>query len=363
MLDISKKKAPGFMARRIHDVFPNHALDFWIHKFNSRLSTHRALARIVERQVSANKSITLTLKPNKNVQLPQAGQHLTVTAEVNGIATTRSYSTRRAQTRPGFIQITIKQVDGGKLSTWLCQQAVVGDVVELGAPFGDFKWPANQPVLMLAAGSGITPMISLLREYAPVVQQPIQLHYWVKQRSEACFIDEFLALQQHNPHFTFVLHLTQQEACQPYEQVGRIQPSTFGAMANLTNYHVLACGSAEFVQAAQQLLKPQVADWQAEAFSPPVFHHSDDIAATVEITLAKQQRTLMVSTDQSLLSALEEQGIAHPSGCRMGICNTCACKKTSGSTQHMLSGDQQFEEEPALKLCVSAARSNLVLDI
>jgi hypothetical protein len=47
----------------------------------------------------------------------------------------------------------------------------------------------------------------------------------------------------------------------------------------------------------------------------------------------------------------------------MGICNTCACKKASGSTQNILSGEQQVEEESALKLCVSAARSNLVLDI
>ncbi|RYZ78035.1 MAG: iron-sulfur cluster-binding domain-containing protein, partial [Moraxellaceae bacterium] len=243
-------------------------------------------------------------------------------------------------------------------------------------------------MLLLAAGSGITPMISLLRQHVyplslrgssvikPLLNQQlpstqsVQLHYWVSQREEACFIDELLALQQHQPNFSLHLYLTQSAAQQAYEQNGRIQVSHFAQQQQLANTQVLACGSAGFVASAQQILQAQVKSFQAEAFSLPLIAPSSiapsssspsSIQAdaldskTVQISLQRQQRQITVPVGQSILSALEAQGIAHPSGCRMGLCNTCACAKLSGSTQHLISGEQQHDENPALRLCVSMA--------
>lgn len=370
------------LGRFAKSVMDQDAVNFWTGKLNPLWSLNQPMARIVAREEVASNSVTLILKPNRYVVLPQAGQHLSVAAEVEGVRIARSYSSSAVLDQPGLLAITVKQVEGGRLSNWLCLQACEGDVLHLGQPFGDFQWPASpQPVLLLAAGSGITPMISLLRQYAQHAvmgiplpsKQAVQLHYWVRSRAEACFVEELQALTSIQPNFTFHLYLTQQDltsaqASQPYVQHGRIQASHFVQQEDLNNSHVLACGSAGFVSTAQQILQAQVASFQAEAFSLPIT--PADIAntepasnATVQITLQKQQRILTVPSDQTILEALEAQGIQHPNGCRMGLCNTCACHKMSGTTQHVISVEHQHEPTPALRVCVSRARSDLVLDI
>lgn len=361
-------------------VMDRAVLNFWAGKLNPLWSLDQPMARIVAREAAASNSVTLILQPNRHVQMPKAGQHIGVASTIDGVRVARSYSTSQVADQPGLLAITVKQVDGGRLSNWLCLQARAGDVLYLGQPFGEFQWPVQpQPVVLLAAGSGITPMISLLRQYVrPAVagvslpskqvskqpsKQSVQLHYWVRSRDEACFIDELRALARSQPNFCLQLYLTQQAASQPYEQQGRIQASQFAQQQDLINSHVLACGPAGFVATAQQILQPQVASFQAEAFSPPQLSADAANQETVQITLQQQQRVLTVAAGQSILAALEKEGISHPSGCRMGLCNTCACSKISGSTEHLLSGEQQHEATPALRVCVSRARSNLVLDI
>ena len=83
----------------------------------------------------------------------------------------------------------------------------------------------------------------------------------------------------------------------------------------------------------------------------------------MQVTLAASGRTLTVPRGQSLLTALEAQGIKPASGCRMGICNTCACGKVSGATRHLHTGESASEPVSALRLCVNAATSDLVLDL
>ncbi|XID75002.1 ferredoxin reductase [Alkanindiges sp. WGS2144] len=348
-----------------HTLNPD-MLNFWLGKLNPLWSVNQAQARIVEKKPAARDMITLLLKPNRQLKYPKAGQHIIVTAQIDGRFVSRSYSTSAVAEHNDLLAITVKQVSGGRLSTWLCQSAKAGDVLQLGQPFGDFYWPTDeQPVLLLAAGSGITPMISLLRQYAaqPLPsKQAVQLHYWVSQREQACFVDELLALQKQQPNFSFHLYLTQQTPCQPYEQVGRIEAGQFSEQEDLASSHVLACGPAGFVQAAQQVLQTRVHSFMAEAFSPPVLAAADT-NAMVQITLQKQQRVIEVPVGQPILAALEAQGINPPSGCRMGICNTCACGKVSGSTRHMVSGDEQHDTDPALRICISSARSDLILDL
>jgi ferredoxin-NADP reductase len=346
----------------IQQTLDPKVLNFWMSKVNRVWSVNKAQAKIIAKKQSAQGSVTLILAPNSRVVFPQAGQHVTVTAEVNGTRISRSYSPSVLTDQPNALAITVKQVAGGKLSTWLCQQAKVGDVVELGQAFGDFAWPqAPQEVVLIAAGSGITPMISFLRQQGSL-QQPVQLHYWVSKREQACFVDELIELQQQQANFSFHLYLTQQQPCQPYEQQGRIHADQFNHLTHLDQCHVLACGPAGFVAAAQQILHAQVASWQAEAFSPPVLH-TELSNEVVNITLQKQQRVISVPVGQSILTALEAEGIAHPSGCRMGLCNSCACPKLSGTTQNLISNSTQQEGDSALRVCISSARTDLVLDI
>ena len=83
----------------------------------------------------------------------------------------------------------------------------------------------------------------------------------------------------------------------------------------------------------------------------------------VEVHLTRSGRRLQVARGQSLLVALEEAGLKPESGCRMGICNTCACGKATGATRHLPSGALAQEPTQALKLCINSAVTDLELDL
>ena len=322
------------------------------------------MARIVERRAESADAVTLVLRPNRHWHGCRPGQHLNVSAEIDGSRVTRSYSPTGLPGRDRRVAITVKAVEGGKLSRYLCEQARVGDVLDLGPAFGEMQLDeqAAAPRLFLAAGSGITPLIALTRALAARgMPAPLQLLYWARKREQLCFVDELRGYAAAYPQFQVRFQLTGEAALAADEGQGRLDAAQLAGLADLDQREVYACGPGGFVDQARALLAPQARAFQAEAFSPPP--RTLDTEGTVEITLAASARSFTVARGQSLLTALESQGLKLASGCRMGICNTCACGKRSGSTLHLHTGDAQHEPVSALRLCVNSATSDLVLDL
>lgn len=349
----------------LQSVINPEVVDFWLQHVHPTWSIQRGLATIVGREQINHDTITLILRPNRHVPMFQAGQHLNLTVHINGVRITRSYSPSRHPAHPQDIAITVKRIEGGAVSTWLHTQAKLGDVVELDGLFGQMTLPAaDQPLLLLAAGSGITPMISLLRESYRISKTrpaPTTLLYWVRSPADIGFLAELQQYAAQDHQFTFHIFFTRSSAQQRYEGEGRIDQTQLDqAVADRSRYTAYVCGGAGFVQTAQHLLQGQVQQLLTEAFSLPVI---DESSGTVQITLSKQQRTLTIAKNQAILPALEAQGIRPAYGCRMGICNTCVCPKSQGSTTNLLDGSSQHEATQALKICVSSARSDLTLDL
>ncbi len=341
--------------------------DFWAGKIHPLWSWNRVLARIVERRPEAADAVTLVLQPNRRFGGFQPGQHLNLSAEVNGRRVTRSYSLTGLPRPDGRISLTVKQVPGGVLSSHLCRHARVGDVVELGPAFGELAVPAArrpQPQLFLAAGSGITPLMGLTRALAAEgFPGELTLLYWVRTRAECCFVRELRALASSSSgRFRVRFMLTREEASRPDEGEGRLSANGLSTLVpHLAQVHVSACGPAGFVSTAQALAGSAARSFQAESFTPPSF--GSDAAGTVQVHLARSGRMLDVPSGVSLLAALEAQGLQPDYGCRMGICNTCACGKSAGITQDMATGDTSAEPVSALRLCISRATTDVTLDL
>jgi Flavodoxin reductases (ferredoxin-NADPH reductases) family 1 len=140
--------------------------------------------------------VSLTIQVNRLFKIGEAGQHHPVFARVNGIRYERTYSLTQLDDQ--HVLLSVKKVNTGIVSTWLVEQAQVGDILEFGQPFGDMTLVSNStPLLLLAAGSGITPMLSLLKAMSKtkqIAEQPIQLMYWVKYHDDAAFKLRFEAL-------------------------------------------------------------------------------------------------------------------------------------------------------------------------
>ena len=341
--------------------------DFWAGRLRPGLSWERPLARVVARHEEARDAVTLELQPNRHFHGFRPGQHINVTAEVDGSRVTRSYSLTGIPATGGRIGITVRRVGGGRLSNQLCDHCQPGDVLEIGQAFGELALPATgEPLLFLAAGSGITPLMSLTRAMAadgmPV---PLTLIYWAGTRAELCFARELQALAAREPAFTLHLVLTR-EAVRPIgAESGRISAGQLQALVpDLARRHVVGCGPAGFIASARELAGGTAASFQAEAFTPPAPLATDDAAVRdVRVTLQASGRTLTVSTGDSLLEALEAQGLRPAHGCRMGICNSCACAKLDGVSQDLHSGEQNADPVSALRLCVSRARGDITLDL
>ncbi|TDU32315.1 ferredoxin-NADP reductase [Panacagrimonas perspica] len=353
------------LRRYLQPLVSPPVFDFWASRFSPAASWDRVLAKVVARRVESRDAVTLELRANRHFKGLRPGQHVNVTAEVGGARLTRSYSPSLLSADGRRLSITVRQVDGGKLSTQLCQNAQVGDVVELGAAFGDMTWTDTAPGsrLLLAAGSGITPMISLIRSAVTTgTALDVDLVYWARRRDELCFVDELRDLATRMPGLRCHFVLTRETELRDGEHAGRPnQELLLRLVPDLAHRQVFACGPDGFVETVRELLATRVAQFHSESFTPRTVLAA--ATGTVRVELTRSRRTFEIPAGMPLLAALESQGLRPAYGCRMGLCNTCACGKSAGSTQNVVDGSTDAEPTSALRICVNRAASDLILDL
>lgn len=358
-----RSRAPlSQLLRTARELVDPAVFDFWATRFNPLWTWQRPLARLRERRQASADAVTLVLQTNRHFAGLRPGQHVNLGVEVEGARLTRSYSP--SAVAGDRIEITVREVDGGRVSGYLCRDARVGEVFDLGAAFGNMTLPAavQGRWLFLAAGSGITPLMAMLRQLdAAGMPVELDLLYWARTRADLCFADELQALASRHAGFTLHLALTREDdhrgAFAP-----RIGETDLAALVpHLDQRQVFACGPHGFVEAARQVLQGRVARFDAEAFTPPQAQPGE--TGTVEVLLSRSGRTLTVPRDRPLLQALEEQGLRPASGCRMGICNTCACTKREGITRDTRTNARSAEPDATVRICISAASSDLTLDL
>lgn len=342
-------------------IYDSHALNFWLKKINPLWSANREmLGQIVDKQQIADNMIGLTIRCNGHMQFGQAGQHHPVIIEINGRRYERTYSLTHLDAQ--HVQLNVKKVAHGMVSQWLCETAQAGDIIEFGQPFGEVQLRqfATKDLILLAAGSGITPIYSLLHQLdqtGEIKNFHIQVLYWAKQPHDFAFKTTLETWQQHYPenlHIDFFC--TQSSSNHPRLNVDYLQH-----LGDLSNKSVFACGTSGFVNTAAELFV-NAKQFQGEAFSLSALNSETD-TATVNVTLSKSNKTINIAKGQPILLALEQANIKPMHGCRMGICNKCSCKKVSGATKNL--NDQSEHQEPnyMLRICVNSAQSDLILDI
>ncbi|RRS04254.1 ferredoxin reductase [Aquabacterium soli] len=364
----------GLARRLLQPLVSPEVFDFWAALVRPGTSWNRPLGRIVARHEAARDAVTLLIQPNRHWRGFQPGQHLNVGAQVGGRWVQRSYSLSGIPRRDGRIAITVRRVEGGVLSEHLTGRARVGEVLSLGPAFGDMIWPgasSDAPAaqesawLFLAAGSGITPLMSLTRAWAAAgTPADLTLVYWARTREELCFAEELRALALREARFRVHFVMTRQDGLRDTELQGRLNEARLESIVpDLPRRQIYACGPAGFVDTARRVAAPRARSFHAEAFTPPLLAAVEPQAGTVAVHLSASNRTLQLPVAQSLLTALEEQGVRPASGCRMGICRTCVCPKTEGTTQNLGTGELHHGHDSALRLCVSRACSDLTLNL
>ena len=338
-------------------VMNSHDANFWLQKINPLWSMNQPLAKVVKKQIVAKDMVSLILQCNRHVQRGVAGQHHPVTVEIAGRHYERTYSLM--QVDADHLCLTVKKVDQGLVSSWLVDQSQTGDILRLGQPYGEMQQQVQTPkLLLLAAGSGITPMLSLIEAFCQSRQLKaisVQLMYWVKTHEDAAYAEYLKEVAENFPNFTYQIFYTQQ-------QDQRLNPSHIDQLKSLNETTVYACGPSGFAAMAESLFN-HAAAIQTQAFSLSQFDIDATDTGFINVILTQSNKTLAIPKGQSILSSLEQQGIKPKHGCRMGICNKCACSKVQGSTKNLLNGSANHEPSQLLKICVNSAQSDLVIDL
>ena len=338
-------------------VMNSHDANFWLQKINPLWSMNQPLAKIVKKQIVARDTVSLILQCNRHVQRGVAGQHHPVTVEIAGRHYERTYSLMQVDT--DHLCLTVKKVDQGLVSSWLADQSQTGDILRLGQPYGEMQQHIQTPkLLLLAAGSGITPMLSLIEALCQSQQLKtlaVQLMYWVKTHEDAAYAEYLKEVAENFANFTYQVFYTQ-------EQDQRLNQTHVDQLKSLHETTVYACGPSGFAAMAESLFN-HAAAIQTQAFSLSQFDTDATDTGFINVILTQSNKTLAIPKGQSILSSLEQQGIKPKHGCRMGICNKCACSKVQGSTKNLLNGSANHEPSQLLKICVNSAQSDLVIDL
>lgn len=302
-------------------------------------------AKIVTVRKQTSRSVTLGLVPNAAFAAepaPRAGQYVNLTVEVDGRRQTRFYSPANAE-GDRLMELTIGLHDGGVVSQHLYRHARVGMVVGLDGIGGDFTLPVARPqrVLFVSGGSGITPVMSMLRTMRDEgSDREIAFVHYARTREEACYREELDTM----PGIR-VLHgySRQPEAGQltGYFDANHLAAAMPDADA------VFVCGPTALVDAVKAL-RP---DARSESFVPPVF--AVPTRASGATVAFADSRVDVIDDGRSLLEQAEAAGLSPQSGCRMGICHTCTRRKTSGAVKNLITGAVSTADEEDVQICVS----------
>jgi ferredoxin-NADP reductase len=216
-------------------------------------------------------------------------------------------------------------------------------VVGLDSVGGDFVLPTERPrrVLFVSGGSGITPVMSMLRTMRDEgSDREIAFIHYARNAQEACYTDELGAMSG-----VRVLH--------GYTRAGQGDLTGYFdadhlAVAMPEPDAVYVCGPQALVDA----VRTHVPEALSESFVPPVFTPSTE---TVGGTVSFADSGVTVTDDgRPLLDQAEDAGLTPESGCRMGICGSCTRRKTSGVVKNMITGTVSSNESEDVRICVSA---------
>jgi 3-ketosteroid 9alpha-monooxygenase subunit B len=269
------------------------------------------------------------------------GQYLTV--RVPG-GPSRCYSLSSSPYTDEPSKITVKRMAGGYVSNWICDHVTAGTVLDMLPPAGTFT-PASfdQDLLLFAGGSGITPVMSILKSALATGAGRIVLVYANRDEQSVIFDDELRGLADQHPDRLTVVHWLDRAQGPP------TVPALCELIAPVAGFDAFVCGPEPYMAVVERAL--------AECGVPPHRVHVERFvlpagpvaapvesdAATVEVHLDGQTHRFPWPAGTRLLDLLIDRGLNPPFSCRQGNCGACACRILDGEVK--LINNEILEEE------------------
>jgi glycine betaine catabolism B len=282
------------------------------------------------------------------------GQFVGIQLMIDGERHNRSYTIASSPSRPHLLELTIKKEVAGIVSPWLHQNIKIGSTLELRGPAGRFNNMdiAADKVLLISAGSGITPMMSMARFWSDTnPTKDIKFLNWVRSVQDIIFRRELALMDANSDSFQLEVICTQPGLTENWlGRRGRINATTLQDMApDLKDRMVFCCGPEGFMQQVKDCLQQlgfDMANYHDESFDPGgkkkaklvEIAKTQSVVGAIEdnthvITLTRSNRQIDIRESELLLEKLEAEGALMESACRAGNCGACRVVKLSGATK------------------------------
>ena len=306
--------------------------------------------------------VTVWLRPGRAWPTHLPGQYVRVGVDVDGVRHWRTYSLTSVPGRSdGRIAITVKRIAGGLVSDYLVSHARRGMVVRLAPPTGQFVLPepVEHALLFVTAGSGVTPIMGMLRSLAlgPGGVTDVAHVHIAPSADETIFGDDLRALERRHDGYALHEHHDDRDGRWDVAALARRVPDWRGRQT-------WACGPAPLLDVLSALFARAGVSEQLhlERFRP-VLASADPAGAGGRVSFLASGKAVETDGTTPLLVAGEQAGALLPHGCRMGICNSCIGRLQSGAVRDLRTGDVQHAEGQMVRTCVSVAAGPTEIDL
>jgi ferredoxin-NADP reductase len=352
--------------RRVLDVLAALSspllIDDYLELINPLWSTRELRGRIEKIERETEDAATVLIKPGYRWGGHEPGQYLRIGLDIRGVRHWRAYSLTSDPARPdGLISITVKNVDEGKVSPYLVRRGRPGTIVSLGGVEGEFLLPERLPdkLLFVSAGSGITPIMSMLRhlDQSGELGDAVLLHS-ARRVDEVIFGDELRGLAARRPRF--VLHE------QHTGENGRMGPADLDRLCpDWRQRDTYISGPTEMLDAfGEHYRQAGIEDrLHMERFQPKLGLGDGEEGTGGTIKFLKSDCAAESDGSQPILVAGEDAGLELPYGCREGICHTCVGELRTGHVRDLRTGKVHGEEGEVIRTCIHAPEGPIEIEL
>lgn len=371
--------------QQLSDKFWQHSgllqdyMNFLLCEADPLFNQQRLAAQVVRVQSASDQATTFWLKPSSRWTGFTAGQFIRIDYEFEGVRYQRNYSISCSPAefnRTGLFSITVKTIDAGKVSGALNKHLVALDVIHISQAMGEFTYSESlglqsKPYLFIAAGSGITPIKSMIDQWANevmkapgVTPKSVHLIYCSKHQDDAIFVDQLSRLATRFETLTVNHHQTDTEGYLTKEQMLVDCPQA-------AESEVFLCGPQGFMKTVRELcadLSIDEAAIHSESFGTSSIDdvsvdHSNafpvDEPRTAEFVFADKRIT--TQEQKTLLELAEAAGLAPKYGCRSGVCHECKCKRPQGSLVNQLTQQAIPSDQTHVQACITVPTTNITM--
>lgn len=343
----------------IRSLFSPLLPDDYLELINPLWSTQELRGRIERIEQETPDAVTVLIRPGYEWAGHRPGQYLRIGVVVNGVHHWRAYSLTTDPGRPdGLIGITPKLVDSGKVSPFLVRQARPGDIVRLGGVEGTFVLPDPPPrkLLFVSAGSGITPIMSMLRrlDREKALEDVVHVHS-ARTADGIIFGEQLRELDSRCSGYRPHLRIT--------GEVGRVSPPDLDQLCPDWRER------RAFVSGPGEMLDALVRHWREEGDPEllemerfqPVIGGDAEAGEGGKVRFVTSGVETECDGGTPILVAGEEAGAELPFGCRMGICHTCIGRLCSGEVRDLRTGEVYGREGEMVRTCVNAPEGDVAI--